>query len=233
MCVNLRSITQHLVISGKTITPLQAMAVCHIAGCSRVTGSATGIPAPGEAGCGEKCSSEVQSYVDRITALAAQYTVTTGPGLEGAPPPPAAYTGGATGCDFEDPSSTGCLTAAAVHVVAQIEAGFGRWTWGFACWDRHEWNPTSDHPRGRACDYSVGRLGAFPDEPEVAAGWLLAEWLRAYSAELQVKYVIFQGRIWQARLAAAGWTPYNGGGVYDPTDATGGHYDHVHVSVAQ
>jgi len=233
MCTNLRSITQHLVVTGKTITPLQAMAVCHIAGCSRVTGSATGIPAPGEAGCGEQCSSEVQSYVDRITALAAQYTVATGPRLEGAPPPPAAYTGGATGCDFEDPSSTGCLTGAAAHVVAQIEAGFGRWTWGFACWDRHEWNPTSDHPRGRACDYAVGRLGAFPDEPEVTAGWLLAEWLRAYSAELQVKYVIFQGKIWQARLAAAGWTPYNGGGVYDPTDATGGHYDHVHVSTTQ
>ena len=24
-----------------------------------------------------------------------------------------------------------------------------------------------------------------------------------------------------------------GGGVYDPSDPTGGHYDHIHVSVAQ
>ena len=108
MCANLRSITQHLVLTGKTITPLQAMAVCHIAGCSRVTGSSTGIPAPGEAGCGGKCSAEVQSYVDRITALAARYTVATGgPRLEGAPPPPAVYTRGATGsaCGLSERSS--------------------------------------------------------------------------------------------------------------------------------
>ena len=29
-----------------------------------------------------------------------------------------------------------------------------------------------------------------------------------------------------------GWgRPYTGGGIYDPTDATGGHYDHIHLSV--
>ena len=28
-----------------------------------------------------------------------------------------------------------------------------------------------------------------------------------------------------------GWGhPYTGGGVYDPNDAVGGHYDHIHVS---
>jgi hypothetical protein len=46
--------------------------------------------------------------------------------------------------------------------------------------------------------------------------------------------VIWQGRIWYRGGSDAGdeWgRPYNGGGVYDPTDATGGHFDHVHVSV--
>jgi hypothetical protein len=235
MCTNLRAITQHLVATGKTITPLQAMAVCHIAGCSRVTRSATGIPAPGEAGCGEKCSAEVHSYVDRITALAAQYTAAgqSGVSLEGLPPPPVPYTGGATGCDFDDPTSGGCLTGALSHLFGQVTQGFGPWAWGVACWDRHEWNPTSDHPLGKACDYTVGRIGALPAEAELADGWLLAEWLRSHAAVLRVKYVIWQGKIWQARLPQRGWAPYSGGGVYDPTDPTGGHYDHVHVSTSE
>ena len=234
MCTNLRSITKHVLATGKPITPLQAMAVCHIAGCGRVTASATGFPAPGDAGCGEKCTVEVRTYVDRITALAARYTVLSGgPSLEGAPPPPVPYAGGPTGCDYDDPSSSGCLTGAAAHLVEQVEAGFGRWRWGFACWDRHAWNPTSDHPLGKACDYTVGRIGEFPGEQDTATGWLMAEWLRVHSAALQVKYLIFQGKIWYARRAEAGWTPYNGGGVYDPSDPTGGHYDHVHVSTTQ
>ena len=44
----------------------------------------------------------------------------------------------------------------------------------------------------------------------------------------------WQGRIWSAGSSddGDGWgRPYTGGGVYDPEDATGGHFDHVHVSV--
>ncbi len=40
------------------------------------------------------------------------------------------------------------------------------------------------------------------------------------------------GRIWTASRADQGWRVYGGGGVYDPTSPTGGHYDHIHVSVA-
>ena len=100
------------------------------------------------------------------------------------------------------------------------------------CWDRHAWNPTSDHPRGKACDFTFGRLGNFPNAGDTARGWSLAQWLRTNAAALHVSYVIWQGRIWSANRAAAGWQAYNGGGVYDPSDPTGGHYDHVHVSVA-
>ena len=28
-----------------------------------------------------------------------------------------------------------------------------------------------------------------------------------------------------------GWRDYNGGGMHDPGDVTGGHYDHLHVTV--
>ena len=30
---------------------------------------------------------------------------------------------------------------------------------------------------------------------------------------------------------AEGWRPYNGGGMHDPGNVTGGHYDHLHVTV--
>ena len=62
----------------------------------------------------------------------------------------------------------------------------------------------------------------------------MAHWLREDAGELGVRYVIWQGRIWSAGSSDAGdgWgRPYSGGGVYDPEDATGGHFDHVHVSV--
>lgn len=35
------------------------------------------------------------------------------------------------------------------------------------------------------------------------------------------------GHIW----AGEHWTPYTGGRIYDPTHPTGGHFDHIHVSV--
>ena len=40
--------------------------------------------------------------------------------------------------------------------------------------------------------------------------------------------------IWQAASGSShadeGWCPYTGGGIYDPSDPTGGHHDHVHPS---
>jgi len=52
---------------------------------------------------------------------------------------------------------------------------------------------------------------------------------------LQVRYLIWQGRIWSPDGGDQnGWgRPYTGGGIYDATDATGGHYDHIHASVAR
>jgi len=102
------------------------------------------------------------------------------------------------------------------------------------CWDEHAWNPTSDHPQGRACDYFPDATGIFPKGQELQNGWRLASWLRTHADALQVKYLIWQGRFWSATTSDTdGWgRPYTGGGVYDPTDATGGHFDHVHVSFA-
>ncbi|GAA3396026.1 hypothetical protein GCM10020369_71210 [Cryptosporangium minutisporangium] len=146
--------------------------------------------------------------------------------VPGAPRP---YLDGPAGCVLPDPVRTsGCVTAPTDWLVLQVRNRFGDLPG--ACWDAHVWNPRSDHPRGRACDYTIGRIGAFPDRAQVAEGWRLARWLRTHARALHVHYVIFQGRIWSWERDAAGWRRYTGGGVYDPADVTGGHYDHVHVS---
>jgi hypothetical protein len=232
MCVNLRSISRHVAETGKPLTALEAMAVCHIAGCSRVTRSASGIPQAGEAGCAAACAADIRNYVTRVTELYEAYSApaVTRAAIGPLPGPPSPFTGEGGGCVVDDPTSTGCLTPAAAHLYDQVGVAFGPWPWGVSCWDAHEWNPSSDHPRGRACDYTVGTIGQHPADDERAVGWQLADWLTTHATALRVRYVIWQGQIWQP---SRGWRPYGGGGVYDPTDATGGHFDHIHVSTTQ
>lgn len=142
------------------------------------------------------------------------------------------FIGGLAGCTVPDPTATGgCVTRAMAWVLSQIEAHFG--SLPTACWDRHAWNPTSDHPRGKACDITFGRIGTFPGTADVTSGWALATWLRANAAALRANYVIWQGRIWSRSHDRDGWRAYAGGGVYNPSDPTGGHYDHVHVSTTE
>ena len=50
LCGNLHTVTTHLAATGKPASPLDALLVCHVAGCDRVLDSPTGIPAPGDAG---------------------------------------------------------------------------------------------------------------------------------------------------------------------------------------
>lgn len=152
---------------------------------------------------------------------------------------PAAYVGASTGCTSTDPTGGRCLTPATRHAHDELTRAFGPPGPNSAirsagCWDAHAWNPTSDHPLGRACDYFPGRAGTFPQGQELQNGWRMANWLRAHADTLKVKYIIWQGRIWSAGGSdLEGWgRPYTGGGVYDATDATGGHFDHIHLSIA-
>ena len=106
------------------------------------------------------------------------------------------------------------------------------------CWDAHAWNPTSDHPRGRACDFFPGTAGVFAKGAPLDHGWDLAYWMQANAGPLKVKYVIWQGRYWDPSDKSPGkgsqWGDrYTGGGVYNTSDPTGGHYDHVHVSFSE
>lgn len=126
-----------------------------------------------------------------------------------------------------DPTGTGgMVTPRTAAWVAEARKNLG--TLSMSCWDAHAWNPTSDHPRGKACDAMVG-TDARRSAPARARGDQIASWAVKTAAQTGVHYVIWYGKIWSARRGT--WIPYNGGGVYNPTDATGGHFDHVHVSL--
>jgi hypothetical protein len=139
------------------------------------------------------------------------------------------------GCVAEDPTSSGCVTPATLAAYEAVMARYAADVVESTCWSEHAWNPSSDHPQGRACDFFPTRYGTFPEGDELDRGWAIAQYLRDDAAELEVRYVIWQGRIWYRSAFFAdrdGWgRPYDGGGVYDPEDATGGHFDHVHVSL--
>ncbi len=54
-----------------------------------------------------------------------------------------------------DPTGTGGLvTPRTAAWVAKARASLGALS--ITCWDAHLWNPTSDHPKGLACDVMVG-----------------------------------------------------------------------------
>jgi hypothetical protein len=61
------------------------------------------------------------------------------------------------------------------------------------------------------------------------------EWrhLNVFNKEAVIICRLPRGRYWDPRVADQdGWgRRYSGGGVYDVRNATGGHYDHVHVTV--
>jgi hypothetical protein len=301
LCSTLRAVEGHLAATGKPASPLDAMLVCHVAGCGRVTGSASGVPRAGEAGCDARCAELVARYLDAVHGHVRRHAAdrsaadtpeppppgappapgptaeprprsepepTGKPGPTGKPEPaaptgppaapgstpepprprgsrpdvpplldPAAWTGGATGCTRPDPTGGRCLTGATHHGLEAVAATFDGWRDGpmirsAGCWDRHAWNPRSDHPRGRACDLFATEAGRFARGDELAHGWEVAKWLRGHAGPLRVKYVIWQGRYWAPGVPdRGGWgRRYTGGGIYDVRDAAGGHYDHVHVS---
>jgi hypothetical protein len=129
--------------------------------------------------------------------------------------------------NLPDPTGTGGrVTQRTADLVAAVKAaGYGGT--GITCWDRHAWNPTSDHPLGLACDVMF-----VPYPGMVPQGWAAANWLVANQAKLGIHYLIWNGRYWSATNPTE-WTPYHSSiyGCPNPAHVTGCHYDHVHVSL--
>jgi len=141
---------------------------------------------------------------------------------------------GALGCSVvPDPSTgTGCLTPRMAALYTQLVTG----GWHPSCYRPSDPVAHSDHPLGKACDAPPGTYGTLPTPSQKAAGDALAASLQASAARTGVHYLIWYGRIWNADRAHEGWRPYQGAGVYNttptsPAGITGGHYDHVHISV--
>jgi hypothetical protein len=86
--------------------------------------------------------------------------------------------------------------------------------------------PASDHPAGRAVDAMIpgwqGSAGRRLDDD-------VAGYVQASAASLNVRYIIWNARIWSPDRANEGWRPYRH--PSGATDATSMHRDHVHVSV--
>jgi hypothetical protein len=126
-----------------------------------------------------------------------------------------------------DPTGTGgMVTPRTAAWVALIRSTMD--VPSMTCWDAHAWNPTSDHPLGRACDVMVG-ADARNSATERELGNRIANWAVQTASRTGVHYVIWYGQIWTARTGQ--WRPYDGGGIYNPNDANGGHFNHVHVSL--
>jgi septal ring factor EnvC (AmiA/AmiB activator) len=80
--------------------------------------------------------------------------------------------------------------------------------------------PGSDHPRGQAIDVMTWANRSL--------GWRIANWAASNAWALNVKYVIFNGRIW---TRGRGWHGYRHPSDPCNCNPTLRHDDHVHISV--
>jgi peptidoglycan DL-endopeptidase CwlO len=120
------------------------------------------------------------------------------------------------GCNVEDPSTGGCITPRTFHMYKQVKkAGFNRFV---GC---HRGGGPFEHPKGRACDWSLQRSGfaAWHNRDTREYGNNLMAFLVRNADRLGVLYVIWNRQIW---FPATGWKSYSGPSA---------HTDHVHVSM--
>jgi len=119
-------------------------------------------------------------------------------------------------CSKTDPTTSGCVTGRTLHMYKQVKkAGFSRFV---GC---HRNGGPFEHPKGRACDWSLQKSGFSPwhNQDTREYGNNLMAFLVRNADRLGILYVIWNRQIW---FPATGWKTYHG-----PSD----HTDHVHVSM--
>jgi len=130
----------------------------------------------------------------------------------------------------EDPTTGGQITRRTLHLYQQTSAAFPDTTW--ACFSPRP-GSVSEHPLGRACDISFGNaIGQLPTPAQHELGWEVTNWLQTHAETLGVEYLIWDQKIWSLARDSEGWRDYDGGGMHDADSITGGHRDHVHLTVA-
>jgi hypothetical protein len=110
------------------------------------------------------------------------------------------------------------LTPTAKRVYGLVERIFDVHSIGG--WRPYGSVPGSDHPFGRAIDVMTWSNRSL--------GWRIANWAVANAWALDVKYVIFNGRIW---TRSRGWHGYRHPSDPCNCNPTLRHDDHVHISV--
>ncbi|QKD79448.1 lytic transglycosylase domain-containing protein [Actinomyces marmotae] len=202
--------------------------------------SAGGIPQNGE----------TPAYVERIKAAMANYVQAPGGaggpgvagasagGLEDSSPVPGTFAPEAMSLPDPTPGAhgTALITPRMSTLITDVMSNYPQIVQpALYCWDAHPYNSASDHPQGRACDIPFYSCAADPQrsaDPSTgtAAGNAAANWMAANAGYYGIHYIIWRGQEWDASTGV--WVPYDGaGGLYDTTDCSGGHYDHIHVSV--
>ena len=79
---------------------------------------------------------------------------------------------------------------------------------------------TPDHPAGRAVDLMIPNY-----KKNNQLGWQVARYYQKYARELNIKYIIWDQKIWSVARSREGWRPMSNRG-----SDTANHYDHVHIS---
>ena len=123
---------------------------------------------------------------------------------------------GPESCNVDDPTTGGCITARTYHMYKEVKkAKFNRFV---GC---HRNGGPFEHPKGRACDWSLQKSGFAPwhNRDTREYGNNLMAFLVRNADRLGILYVIWNKQIW---FPATGWKSYSG-----PSD----HTDHVHVSM--
>jgi hypothetical protein len=155
-------------------------------------------------------------FVDRVTKMATGYEA-LGPSPAAGPAPPGKGR-------FVGPNTPSYqrLTPATRRLYATVSQRFN--TRSIGGWRAVGSVEGSDHPHGRAIDVMV----AYPSRSGRLLGWRIARWAVANADRFDVKYVIFNGRIW---TRTRGWHGYRH--PADPCNCnhTLRHDDHVHISV--
>ena len=119
-------------------------------------------------------------------------------------------------CTVNDPTTNGCITARTLHMYKEArKAGFTRFV---GC---HRDGGPFEHPKGRACDWSLEKSGfrPFHNDSTFKYGNDLMAFLVRNADRLGILYVIWNRQIW---FPTRGWGPYRGPSA---------HIDHVHVSM--
>jgi hypothetical protein len=175
-----------------------------------------------------------KGYLDKVTAERDRILVATAP---------LGFVGGNAACPVVAPRGTTSplnpphVTPATATMANNTVGCFGR-EYTVGCYSPRD--GTFEHPRGRACDFMITPGGPMPDTARRVHGTAMAEWHMNNAGNFNLLYVIWYGKIWDARRDRtpkpwSQWRTYVTGGIPCSTPSacgvTRGHYDHVHVSV--